>query len=624
MSEERLNFQSDVARLLEIVAHSLYSEKEVFLRELISNASDACDKLRYAAQTQSDLVTDGHTFEIRLLVDRSKQTLTVADNGIGMNRDELVENLGTIARSGTARFLEGLTGDARKDVSVIGQFGVGFYSAFMVATEVEVVTRRADEAEGWRWRSDGKSGFTIAEAGPVARGTTVILHLKQGEDAFLEDNRVAEIVRRYSDHIAIPVRLGEGTDARILNKASALWMRPRSAIKPEEYTEFYRHISHAIDDPWATIHWRAEGKIEYNALIFIPGSRPFDLFDPHRHTNLKLYVRRVFVSDQVEELLSPYLRFLRGVVDSEDLPLNISREMLQNNPVLARIRQGLTRRILQEITRKAEDKDSNYEVFWKNFGAVLKEGLYDDQDHRKDILALCRFNSTSSTDSLISLSSYVERMREGQEAIYYITGNDPEALLKSPHLEGFRSRGIEVLLLTDQVDEFWVGAVQTYADKPLRSITRGGVDLSRIKPTTDKSSSQTPSPPACEGLDQVIALFKTTLGENVKDVRVSDRLTDSAVCLIADEGELDLNLERLLKQHRQLNSQSRRILEINPSHPLIHRLADLSSSHSGRPELSDAVLLLFDQARIVEGDTLPDTSAFAKRLSGFIERAMLP
>jgi len=618
MTEERLNFQSDVARLLEIVAHALYSEKEVFLRELVSNASDACDKLRYAAITQPELLSDNPDLGIRLLVDKEARTLTVADTGIGMNRDELVENLGTIARSGTARFLENLTGDAKKDLSLIGQFGVGFYSAFMVADQVEVLTRKAGEAQGWRWVSDGKGGFTVSEAADVARGTRIVLHLKDGEDEFLEQARLSHVVRRYSDHIALPIRFGAGDDAPTLNRASALWTRSKSEVSEAEYKEFYHHAAHAFDDPWLTIHWRAEGKIEYSALLFVPTMRPFDLFDPRRRHNVKLYVRRVFITDQAEGLLPAYLRFIKGVVDSEDLPLNISREMLQHNPMLARIKSGVTRRVLQEIARKAEDPDGNYEAFWNAFGAVLKEGLYEDQEHRDQLLKAVRFRSTGA-DGLVSLEDYLGRMKEGQDAIYYITGDDPAALLRSPHLEGFRARGVEVLLLTDPVDEFWVPVVASYKEKPFKSVTRGGADLGRIK-TTDEA----PKPEAtAEGdVANLIGLFKATLGDAVKDVRPSERLTDSAVCLVADEGDMDMHLERLLKQHKQLDTAAKRILEINPGHPLVRRLAGMATAKGGTPELADTAWLLLDQARIMEGEALPDPAAFARRLAAFVERGL--
>ena len=628
MTEERLSFQAEVSRLLDIVAHSLYSEKEVFLRELVSNASDACDRLRYAALTQPELSADDPNLKVRLLVDKEARTLTVADNGIGMNREDLVENLGTIARSGTAAFMRSLkesekSGDQKKDVNLIGQFGVGFYSAFMVADQVEVLTRKAGETQGWRWLSDGKGEFTIAEAADLPRGTQIKLHLRVGDDEYLEEHRLATIVRKYSDHIAIPILFGEGDDAKSLNSASALWMRSKNEITADQYKEFYHHVGHAFDDPWLTLHWRAEGAIEYTNLLFVPSSKPFDLFDPKRAHRVKLYVKRVFITDSAEGLLPPYLRFLRGVVDSEDLPLNISREMLQHNPMLAKIRAGITRRVLSELGKKAKDteKAEEYAQFWENFGAVLKEGLYDDYEHREELLKLMRFRTTAG-DGLVSLEEYVGRMKDGQEAIFTISGDDIETLKRSPQLEGFKAKGVEVLLLTDPVDEFWVPSVGSFQDKPFKSVTRGGADLGKIQGGEDKPAEEK----ASEGeLSDLLALLKLTLQDAVKDVRASERLTDSAVCLVADENDMDMHLERLLKQHKQLGMDApaaKRILEVNPGHPLIKRLAERAKASGAATSLDDAAWLLLDQARIVEGEALPDPAAFARRLASAMEKGL--
>jgi Molecular chaperone, HSP90 family len=628
MTEERLSFQAEVSRLLDIVAHSLYSEKEVFLRELVSNASDACDRLRYAALTQPELSADDPNLKVRLLVDKEARTLTVADNGIGMNREDLVENLGTIARSGTAAFMRSLkesekSGDQKKDVNLIGQFGVGFYSAFMVADQVEVLTRKAGETQGWRWLSDGKGEFTIAEAADLPRGTQIKLHLREGDDEYLEEHRLATIVRKYSDHIAIPILFGEGDDAKSLNSASALWMRSKNEITADQYKEFYHHVGHAFDDPWLTLHWRAEGAIEYTNLLFVPSSKPFDLFDPKRAHRVKLYVKRVFITDSAEGLLPPYLRFLRGVVDSEDLPLNISREMLQHNPMLAKIRAGITRRVLSELGKKAKDteKAEEYAAFWENFGAVLKEGLYDDYEHRDELLKLMRFRTTAG-DGLVSLEEYVGRMKDGQEAIFTISGDDIETLKRSPQLEGFKAKGVEVLLLTDPVDEFWVPSVGSFQDKPFKSVTRGGADLGKIQGGEDKPAEEK----ASEGdLSDLLALLKLTLQDAVKDVRSSERLTDSAVCLVADENDMDMHLERLLKQHKQLGMDApaaKRILEVNSGHPLIKRLAERAKASGAATSLDDAAWLLLDQARIVEGEALPDPAAFARRLASAMEKGL--
>ena len=621
MTEERLSFQAEVSRLLDIVAHSLYSEKEVFLRELISNASDACDRLRYAALTQPELSAEDPNLSVRLLVDKEARTLTVADNGIGMNRDDLVENLGTIARSGTAAFMRDLSGDAKKDVNLIGQFGVGFYSAFMVADRVEVLTRKAGEETGWRWVSDGKGEFTIAEAEGLSRGTRIVLHLREGDDEYLEEHRLAGVVRKYSDHIAIPITFGEGEGAKTLNSASALWTRSKSEITPEQYKEFYHHVGHAFDDPWLTLHWRAEGAIEYTNLLYVPSTKPFDLFDPKRAHRVKLYVKRVFITDSAEGLVPPYLRFLRGVVDSEDLPLNISREMLQHNPMLAKIRAGLTRRVLSELGKKARDPEAatEYATFWENFGAVLKEGLYEDYENREELLKLMRFRSTHG-EGLVSLAEYVGRMKEGQEAIFTISGDDVDSLLRSPQLEGFKAKGVEVLLLTDPVDEFWVPTVGQYEGKPFKSVTRGGADLGKIQGGEEKPADKAP-----EGeLSDLLALLKLTLSDAVKDVRPSERLTDSAVCLVADENDMDIHLERLLKQHKQLGADAinKRILEVNPAHPLIKRLAERAKAAGAADSLNDAAWLLLDQARIVEGEILPDPAAFARRLASAMEKGL--
>src|SRR5437588_8541073 len=559
---ETRTFQAEVSRLLDIVAHSLYSEKEIFLRELISNASDACDRLRYAALTEPSLAEGDADFRVVLTPVKSSRTLTIADNGVGMNHDELIENLGTIARSGTAAFVSQLTGDAKQDMSLIGQFGVGFYSAFMVADRVEVLSRKAGDSEGWRWISDGKGSFTIEPAANVPRGARITLHMREGDEEYLEPHRLRQIVKRYSDHIAQPIILADGNKEEPINSASALWTRPRAEITAEQYKEFYHHVGPGFDEPWLTLHAKAEGVLEYTFLLFVPSQKPFDLFDPERKLRLKLYVRRVFITDEGTELVPAYLRFVKGIIDSEDLPLNISREMLQSNPMVARIRQQLTRRVLTELGKKASEAPEEYATFWDNFGAVLKEGLYEDRDHRDELLELARFRSTTR-DELVSLDDYVAAMKPGQDAIYTIHGDSLDVIKKSPQLEGFRARGIEVLLLTDPIDEFWVPSIGRYKDKPFKSATRGGVDLDKI-PLSEASEATSTEPPA--KLGSLIAIFKLALGDSVKDVRSSERLTDSAVCLVADEGDMDMHLERLLKQHRQLDSASRRILEVNPRH----------------------------------------------------------
>jgi len=625
MTEQKFGFQAEVAKLLDIVAHALYSEREVFLRELISNASDACDKLRYAALTRPEFLGDGGEFRVMLKADAKARTLTVADNGIGMNRQDLIANLGTIARSGTAAFVAGLSGDAAKDASLIGQFGVGFYASFMVADKVEVLSRLAGEAEGWRWTSDGRGEFTVEPADEAApkRGTAVILHLKKDAAEFTEPARLKRIVERYSDHIGLPIVLLEGEKEATLNRASALWTRAKSEITQEQYAEFYHHVGHAFDQPWLTVHWKAEGKIEYTGLLFVPSQRPFDLFRPEREHRVKLYVRRVFITDTCKGLVPPYLRFLRGVIDSEDLPLNISREILQHNPMVAKIQQAVVKRVLGELAKQAESAPDQYETFWDNFGAVLKEGLYEDHERRDELLALVRF-ATTAEGKPTSLEAYLGRMKEGQENIYYLSGEDEAALRKSPHLEGFRARGLEVLILTDPIDEFWLPAIGAFKGKSFRSVTRGAAELDKFKVEQAEAAAEKKDDAgtADKNVDSLVALLKLSLKDAVKDVRTTDRLTDSPVCLVADERDMDINLERLLKQHHQLDAAAKRILEINPSHGVIRALAARAGEKGAADELDDMAHLLLDQARIVEGETLPDPAAFGRRLATLMEKRL--
>jgi molecular chaperone HtpG len=618
-TQEKRSFQAEVSRLLDIVAHSLYSDRRIFLRELISNASDACDRLRYEAITRPELAAADANFRVTLAVDKAARTLTLSDNGIGMNRDELVENLGTIARSGTAAFMKNLTGDAKKDMALIGQFGVGFYSSFMVADRVTVTTRKAGETEAWRWESDGKGDYTITPATREARGTTIVLHLRSDADEFLDPANLRTIVRQYSDHIALPIVL-LGDKEETLNRASALWMRPRNEVTKEQHKEFYAHVAHSFDEPWLTLHWRAEGKIEYTSLLYIPSAAPFDLYHPERRHGVKLYVKRVFITDRADDLLPRYLRFLRGVVDSEDLPLNVSREMLQHNPVLALIRAGVVKRVLSELEKKAKDDSADYAKFWENFGPVLKEGLYEDPEHRDTLLSLVRFRTTTRPGEWTSLADYVGRMKPGQETIFTIAGDDAKALATSPQLEGYTKRGIEVLLLTDPIDEFWVPSVGKFQNKPFKSVTRGAADLSKIPLPEGEAKTEDAAQPA--DISALIALLRLSLQNEVKDVRASQRLTDSAVCLVADESDLDIHLERLLRQHKQLDGESKRILEINPDHALIKALAAEVPKPGSADRLGDLAKLLLDQARIAEGDKLPDPAGFARRLNAALIKAL--
>ncbi len=628
MAVESRPFQAEVSRLLDIVAHSLYSDRDIFLRELISNASDACDRLRYRSLTEPGLAGPA-AHRIVISPDAAARTLTIEDTGDGMDEAELAENLGTIARSGTARFLEQMKARAesagadtggkadsggKADLSLIGQFGVGFYSAFMVADTVTVTSRKAGGDQAFTWESDGRTGYTIAPGQRDAAGTTICLHLREDAGDYTSPDRLRAIVRKYSDHIALPIVLKDGDTEDTLNSASALWSRSKSEVTPEQTLQFYRHLAPGVDEPFATVHVRAEGALEYSSLLFVPGAKPFDLFNPDRRHGVKLYVRRVFITEGVEGLIPGYLRFVKGVVDSSDLPLNVSREMLQNNPLLSKIRSNLVKKVLAELDKKSSD--DGYNTFWDNFGAVLKEGLYEDFENRDLLFKLARFRS-STAEGLITLDSYIERMKPGQAAIYTISGESAEALLASPQLEGFKAKGVEVLLLTDPIDEFWMPSVGSYKDKPFRSVTRSGDDLAKIE-----GGPAEPADPAAEGeVAKLVALFKLTLGDEVKDVRTSVRLTDSAVCLAADAGDMDMRLEKLLRQHRQIDSAAKRVLEVNPRHPLIRGLAQ-QIGKGDDDSLGEAAKLLLDQARIIEGEPLPDPAGFARRLAAALARGL--
>ncbi|MEO0393711.1 MAG: molecular chaperone HtpG [Pseudomonadota bacterium] len=632
---ETRSFQAEVSRLLDIVAHSLYSEREVFLRELISNSADACDRLRYLSITEPGLLGDETELQIHVTVDKGNKTLTIADNGIGMTREELIDNLGTIARSGSGAFMKEVAGkseaDAKQDaVSLIGQFGVGFYSAFMVATEVSVVSRRAGSDEVYRWVSDGKGEYSIGEGDPdTPRGTRITLSLRDDADEYADETRIREIIQKYSDHIALPIRLGtvdKDDEVETVNKASALWTRPKSEISDFDYTEFYRHVSHAFDEPWMRIHYRAEGMIEYDALVFIPSTRPHDLFDPARQQRVKLFVKRVFITDDCDGLVAPYLRFTRGIVDSADLPLNVSREMLQTNPMVKRIRNGLTKRILSELAKKAEKEPEEYAQFHDLFGAVLKEGLYEDAEQRDALMKVVRFKS-SQREGLISMQDYLDHMKPGQEHIFYIGGDDEAALRRSPQLEGFNAKGVEVLLMTDPIDEFWIPTVIQHDGKAFKSVTRAGNDLEQINPEKGDDAKDDDQaeikPTGDEAVDMLVATIKVALGDTVKDVRSSTRLTDSAVCLVSEDGDLDLNIARMLKANNQLQEDAPRVLEINPKHGLIQKLAAQAKAagDDATSTLDDAAHLLLDQARIMEGEPVRDAVGFAQRFSRLMEKA---
>ncbi len=632
-TSETHDFQAEVSKLLQLMVHSVYSEKDVFLRELISNASDACDKLRYLALTDPSLVDSEPNFRIEIRIDKLQRHIEIADNGIGMDRQDLIDNLGTIARSGTSNFVEQLSGDTAQDSQLIGQFGVGFYSAFMVAENVEVTTRKTPSDEVLLWQSDGTGSFEISEAASTeglldGRGTVVTLHLKKDEDEFLEDFRLRQIVKSYSDHIAIPVLLRDGDKkddaaSEPVNAVGALWTRPKSEITEDQYKEFYHHVGHVFDEPWLTVHYRAEGRHEYNVLLFVPTARPMDLFDPKRETRVKLYVKRVFITDEAE-LLPGYLRFVRGIIDSEDMPLNISREMLQNNPILASIRNAITKRVFSELTKKADKDKDGYLTFWETFGPVLKEGIYEAPERRDELLDLARFKSTKGADWR-TLKDYVADMVPNQTAIYYIHSDDPATVSQSPQLEGYRARGIEVLLLSDPVDAFWVSVAQGFDGKPFQSVTKGAAELDAIAKTGEEDEKKDDAPNDA-ALGTLIALFKQTLGDGIADVRRSDRLTESAVCLVAAEGALDDYMERIMAQQGAADGQAdplaSRILEINADHGLIRRLAAKAQADGVSPELEDAAHLLLDQARIIEGATVKEPVDFGRRLAALLEKGL--
>jgi len=633
---QSLAFQADVARLLHLMVHSVYSDRDIFLRELISNAADACEKLRYEALAAPDLRPGDTPFAIKISIDKDARRLVVEDNGIGMSRADLTEALGTIARSGTRAFLDKIAADAPAQAAdavddaappaagadLIGQFGIGFYSAFMVADRVDVETRRAGAGEAFTWSSDGKGTFTIVPLGlesAPACGTRVVLHLNDQSSEYLETYRVEQIVREHSSAVAVPIEIVDAPAAepRRLTDGAALWGKPKSAISTEDYTEFYRGLSGQFDEPALTVHWRAEGRHEYTVLAFVPSSRPLDLFDPARKGRAKLYVRHVLISSDAE-LLPSWLRFVRLVVDSADLPLNVSREMIQESPIFAAIKKGIANRMVQELTKLAETDAETYGKVWEHFGGVLKEGLYEDPERRDALFKLARFASSKHPNGGCSLADYVGSLRENQTAIYYILGDDLKRLAASPQLEGFRARDIEVLLLPDPIDAFWVSSAVGFDGKPFKSVTQGVAD---IKPVPLKEGAADPAAaPQAPGLATLFALMKQELGEAVADVRSSDRLSESPACLVAAETGLDRRLERMLAEHGQLGVAGKPVLEINPTHPLIDALVGRVAD-SDKSVLADMIWLLFDEAKLMDGEKPADAPNFAARLTRILLRA---
>ena len=613
-------FEADVSRLLHMMVHSVYSDKDVFLRELISNAADACEKLRYESISNPQLSADGIQPGILVTLNEEAQTLVVEDSGIGMDRDEMIDALGTIARSGTKAFMDRLeAAKAGEKAQLIGQFGVGFYSSFMVAHRVEVISRRAGKDEAWKWSADGKGSYDIAAVDPgqaPTRGTRVVLHLLEDAKKYTSKWTVEEIIRNQSGHVPVPIRLveKEGAEPSQVSDGAALWIKQKNEISKQDYVDFYRSVSGQYDEPLSNVHFRAEGRHEYTTLAFIPGSQPFDVFDPDRHGRMKLYVKRVFITDDAE-LLPRYLRFVRGIVDTSDLPLNISREMIQESPVLAAIKKGVTSRILSALEKMAEHDGETFAKFWDMFGAILKEGIYEDFERRSQLLKLARFRSTASGEATRSLADYLATMKEGQSAIYYISGSTLDQLKSSPHLEGFRAKGIEVLLLTDGVDNFWPTNVPDFEGKPFKSVTQGLADLNTVagEGGADEAGRQ-----ASPEVGAFIDFARSALGEEVADVRISDRLTESAVCLVASDYGPDRQLEKLLKGAGRLQTTSKPILEINGQSELVKNIASMDD----QAFREDAAWLLLDEARILDGDKPANPRAFADRQARLFALAM--
>lgn len=620
--KETLGFQAEVKQLLQLMIHSLYSNKEIVLRELISNASDASDKLRFEALSNNALYGSDADLNIRLAFDKANRTLTISDNGIGMSRQEVIDNIGTIAKSGTKAFLEGLSGDQAKDANLIGQFGVGFYSAFIIAEKVTLTTLRAGHTEAVRWESKGEGDYTIEVADKASRGTEIVLHLREGEDEFLNDWKLKSIIRKYSDHITLPILMKKSewkdgeqvpTDEdEVVNKASALWARSKSEISEDEYKEFYKHVSHDFEDPLTWSHNRVEGKQDYISLLYIPSKAPFDLYDRERRNGIKLYVKRVFIMEDAEKLMPQYLRFVRGVIDTSDLPLNVSREILQHSKDIESIKAGSVKKVLGLLEDMAENNPDHYKTFWREFGRVLKEGPSEDWANKDKIAGLLRFASTQldTEEPVVSLKDYCARMKEGQEAIYYVTADSFAAAKHSPHLEIFRKKGIEVLLLSDRVDEWMLSSLTEFDGKKLQSVAKGDLDLGKLEDEAEKEAQKKVE----DAAKPLVEKIQSVLTDKVKEVRVTHRLTDSPACLVSGENELSGNLERLLKAAGQKTPDTKPTLEINPEHKLVQRLNEAADT----VRFEDLVHVLFDQALLAEGGQLEDPASFVKRMNSLI------
>lgn len=615
-------FAAETARVLQLMIHALYTNRDIFLRELISNASDACDKLRFEAVKNDALLQGQPDLSIHIQANETAETLTITDTGIGMNREDMIAHLGTIAKSGTAEFLANMTGDAKKDSSLIGQFGVGFYSAFMVADKIVVTSRKAGEEQGWQWESEGMGSYTVAPVEKDTRGTVITLHMKKDAKEYLDRHRLGHVAKTYSDHIGFPITLTDSEGVlHSMNEGSAIWTKPKSEVTEEQYQEFYRHVAHSPEKPWAVLHNKAEGTVEYTNLLYIPAIKPLDLFHPERRRRVKLYVKRVFITDEGIELIPPYLRFLRGVVDSSDLPLNISRETLQKSPVLDKIRESVTSRVLTELKKRAEKDPEDYAKFWNNFGAAVKEGLCESTAPREKILECCAFYTSSSPDKLVTLAEYKARMKEGQEAIYFLGGDSVASLKHSPQIEGFTKRGIEVLLLTDHVDDFWTNVTYQFGEIPFRSVTKAGADLDAF-PLGDAEKEAAEKAESSEATAALIEAMQQLYGDAVREVRTTRKLSETPICLSVGEGDMDLRMERFLVENKQLPARAAKIVEINPTHPVIESLGLRISNAGLTPDTEDALWLLLDQAMIAEGENVKDASAFARRLSQFLAKGL--
>lgn len=635
MSEkEKFEFGVEVKKILKLMIHSLYTNKDVAIRELISNASDACDKLRYKATQDDKLLEEDKDLKIKIEINKEKGTISIIDNGIGMDKSELISQLGTIAKSGTEAFMKNLGSDDSKNIKLIGQFGVGFYSAFMIAESVDVISRKAGKKKAYKWESEGEGKYSVEEIKEeYPRGTRITLHLKKEETSFLDKVYLGNIIKTYSDHINVPVELQmDDGHFKVMNTGSALWTRPKNEITKEQYNEFYTHVAHMPGEPFLTMHNKAEGVIEFTNLIFVPDRKPVDLYMPDRESRIKLYVKKVFITDNSVQLLPPYLRFVRGIVDSEDLPLNINRENLQYNNLVEKIKKSLTKRILTELEKKMNEDQDNYKSFWENFGPVVKEGLCEGNAHATEIFNICRFYSSKSTDKTITLNDYIERMQPKQENIFYITGDSINALENSPQMEGFKDKDIEVLYLIDVVDNFWVTTQRDFKDKEFKSITKCDIDIENINEMCetedeekdiefeDEKKEKKTKDITNSSFDGLISFLKEVLKDRVQDVKISKKLTSSPVCLVADKQAMDIRLERYLLDQHQIPKGMLKIIEVNPKHPIIKNIQDNLDKPEKFDEMKEMADILYDEACIIEGEPVANPGEFAKRLNRLLAR----